>query len=374
MLFDRQLRSSVQNCSSVAKPWGRLIALLCITRDNQLTILHKNQIFQRHRDIHYKRYLKSMQLSQSFSFGKSYFKGGCASLIVVGVSGSIIFNRLEPLLIPLAIIPIAARKYYVDSKKEQEILHSRINTLESESAYYLELEQQHKFIVLELQEENDRLKEAFDRDKKLIQKLEQKISSLQKSIATVEETIQYYESEIVDENHTLEKKNKSLKHTVEKLQLQQEIIQEEYEFLQQEKANILSELTRYQLQHQITEEKPEVRTIDLSDRKLAIVGGHPRVQNAVVDALDREYNLGEVIKFTSNDREKRITQQHIKDALKSCDYIVMITGNLSGYIQRTVKNLKNNGHLNGDILTITESRGESGVLREIKQFLDVNSN
>ncbi|MEM7593710.1 MAG: hypothetical protein AAF383_19735 [Cyanobacteria bacterium P01_A01_bin.83] len=254
-----------------------------------------------------------MQLSQSFSFGKSsYFKGVCASLVIAGVSGSIIFNRLEPLLIPLGIALFVAGKQYFDSKNEKETLYSRINTLESELVYYLKFEQQHKFVVLDLQE-NNKLKEASRQDKKLIQRLKQKITSLQNSLVTVEKSIQYYESEIVNENYTLNAENKSLKHTVEELQLQQELLQEECELLQQKKANILSELTQYQLKKQLSETEIEVKSIDLSDRKLAIVGGYPKVQDAIIDDLKQEYNLREGIKFTSNDRERRITQQHIKD-------------------------------------------------------------
>lgn len=370
-----------------------------------------------------------MQLSQSFSFPKSISNRKItAVLVVAGISGSIILHRLEPLLIPLGIFPVMAGKSYINIKKEKEELRSQVSSLGYDLAYSQEIQQEQKFTLLELQEENTKLKNVSLQNKELsqqkveylesllkslsserqqqkqallklqeektklqdaslqdaekIQQLQQKIDSQESSIKLLQETIEYYEKEIIDENQVLRDRNKFFEQTVEELKVKQELLQDECDASKQEKVRLLAEIkaiSQFDSQtHQtelnsildlVRDEEIELDSIDLSDRKLAIVGGHTRVQNALVEALNREYNLREVIKFTSNDRGRRITQQHIKDVLKSCDYIVMITGNLSSYIQRTIRNLNSNGHLQGDILTITESRGESGVLREINNFL-----
>lgn len=307
-----------------------------------------------------------MQLSQTFSIPKSSFKGVSTFLIVAGVSASIIQHRPEPLLIPLGVIPFVARKLYVDNQKEKESSQLQINSLESELAHSLELEQQQQFLFLELQQENSTLKNNAVGDRKFIQQLQQQNKSLESSLEHLQESVTYYEEEIVNENHALDKQNKLLKQTVKGLKLEQEL-------WQQDKTKLLAEIKAIaRLKDRSEPLKQKARSINLSDRKLAIVGGHPKIQNAVINRLKQEYNLGEAVTIPSDGKEKRITQQHITDALKNCDYIVMITGNLASHIKKVVNKLNSKNHLTGNLLTITNSRGESGVLREINKHLDTN--
>ncbi|NEU79885.1 hypothetical protein [Nostoc sp. UIC 10630] len=103
---------------------------------------------------------------------------------------------------------------------------------------------------------------------------------------------------------------------------------------------------------------------NLSSVHLAIVGGHPRTRQTVIQALKREHGLKKCLEVPPSS-ETRTSTKKLKAKLSHCDLILIIPGYLSHATTEIIFHLKRSKALKGKLLMLPSCRGISGVLREI---------
>ena len=235
-----------------------------------------------------------MQLSQFYQGYKlSYLKGFCTACLIAGVSLTITTNRIESLLITLGIVPVAIQGIYNKLQQEHTELQSQIEDIISQNEL-LDLKLEQAFIGKEktlsfskkLQQENRNLQESYQVNQKVIQQLQIRTRVLEQTVSLLQESFEYYEKEITQENQNLAYQNQEL--------------QKENSNLQKQKPILLSK--KIECDRDI--QKNSQQNIDLSNFTLGIIGGHTRVQNAVIKDLKLAYNLGKAVTIISEGKDK----------------------------------------------------------------------
>ncbi len=133
--------------------------------------------------------------------------------------------------------------------------------------------------------------------------------------------------------------------------------------------NQLCELQQYiQSWYQAPRNTPEQESdchsqIDLSSIKLGIVGGHPKARNRIFEILRGQYNLKNCVQIPPGS-EQHIDYQQIRDKLRNCNLILLITGYIDHALAKLVKKLQNSPDFRGRVLPIN-ANGTTGIIQEI---------
>lgn len=110
-------------------------------------------------------------------------------------------------------------------------------------------------------------------------------------------------------------------------------------------------------------------TLSLANWKIAFVGGHEATRRAVIQTLETDYELSCTPVEIPSHREASTSQKQLQQKLAECDLIISIIRYSNHSLTKSLKQLKDRGGLKGTILN-TNSRGATGVVREILAFVD----
>jgi hypothetical protein len=118
------------------------------------------------------------------------------------------------------------------------------------------------------------------------------------------------------------------------------------------------------------EEIPEsvLPLLDLSDFRLALVGGHPSTRRGVIQELQLHYGLKHFVEIPRMS-EANTSRNRVKSKIYRCNLVVLITGYMSHRLTEIVFSLKDAGMLAGDVLQLS-CKGKSGVLRGILEHVE----
>lgn len=130
----------------------------------------------------------------------------------------------------------------------------------------------------------------------------------------------------------------------------------------------LDAINRSQAQPVLSPSDPP-STIDLAKWKISFVGGHEATRRTVIQTLQAEYGLNYTPVEIPSHREVSTSQKQLHQKLADCDLIVSIVRYSNHSLTKSLKQLKDRGSLRGTILS-TNSRGATGVVREILTFVD----
>ena len=109
-------------------------------------------------------------------------------------------------------------------------------------------------------------------------------------------------------------------------------------------------------------------SLDLSNFRLALVGGHPTTRRGVIQELQNCYGLKHFVEIPRMN-EANTTRNRVKSKIYRCNLVVVITGDMSHRLTEIVFSLKDAGALAGDVLQLN-CKGKSGVLRGILDHVD----
>lgn len=104
-------------------------------------------------------------------------------------------------------------------------------------------------------------------------------------------------------------------------------------------------------------------SLDLSNFRLALVGGHPSTRRGVIQELQSQYGLKHIVEIPRIN-ESNTTRNRVKSKIYRCNLVVLITGYMSHRLTEIVFSLKDAGALAGEVLQLN-CKGKSGVLRGI---------
>lgn len=113
-----------------------------------------------------------------------------------------------------------------------------------------------------------------------------------------------------------------------------------------------------------------VPSIDLSDFRLALVGGHPTTRRGVIQELQAHYGLKHFVEIPRMN-EANTSRNRVKSKIYRCNLVVLITGYMSHRLTEIVFSLKDAGALAGEVLQVS-SKGKSGVLRGILDHVEAS--
>ena len=111
--------------------------------------------------------------------------------------------------------------------------------------------------------------------------------------------------------------------------------------------------------------------IDLSDFRLALVGGHPTTRRGVLQELQAHYGLKHFVEIPRMN-EANTSRNRVKSKIYRCNLVVLITGYMSHRLTEIVFSLKDAGALAGEVLQLS-CKGKSGVLRGILEHVESSS-
>lgn len=109
-------------------------------------------------------------------------------------------------------------------------------------------------------------------------------------------------------------------------------------------------------------------SLDLSNFRLALVGGHPTTRRGVIQELQTHYGLKHFVEIPRMN-EANTSRNRVKSKIHRCNLVVLITGYMSHRLTEIVFSLKDAGALAGDVLQVS-SKGKSGVLRGILDHVE----
>lgn len=109
-------------------------------------------------------------------------------------------------------------------------------------------------------------------------------------------------------------------------------------------------------------------SLDLSDFRLALVGGHPTTRRGVIQELQNHYGLKHFVEIPRMN-EVNTTRNRVKSKIYRCNLVVLITGYMSHRLTEIVFSLKDAGALAGEVLQLN-CKGKSGVLRGILDHVE----
>ncbi|NEQ96293.1 MAG: hypothetical protein F6K30_06155 [Cyanothece sp. SIO2G6] len=107
--------------------------------------------------------------------------------------------------------------------------------------------------------------------------------------------------------------------------------------------------------------------LDLSEFRLALVGGHPSTRRGVIQELQMHYGLKHFVEIPRMS-EANTSRNRVKSKIHRCNLVVLITGYMSHRLTEIVFSLKDAGMLAGDVLQLS-CKGKSGVLRGILEHV-----
>ncbi|WP_448573846.1 hypothetical protein [Trichothermofontia sp.] len=165
--------------------------------------------------------------------------------------------------------------------------------------------------------------------------------------------------------------------------------QQAFELLEQEgreKADLKAELgdtqnKLYQLQYEYDhilgiretleerlaqyEEEDAFRRVDLSNMRVAIVGGHQNMMEYVASTLYQENHLKEL---RSLSKDTRLATKTFKEKLKKVDLILVVTGYMSHSMSQIVDDLEARGQLRGKVIRLpTACTSGPAIVRRIRE-------
>ncbi|NET51534.1 MAG: hypothetical protein F6K09_23310 [Merismopedia sp. SIO2A8] len=113
---------------------------------------------------------------------------------------------------------------------------------------------------------------------------------------------------------------------------------------------------------------PDSPLIDLSDLRIALVGGHPTTRRGVIQELQSHYGLKHFVEIPRMS-EVNTSRNRVKSKIYRCNLVVLITGYMSHRLTEIVFSLKDAGALAGDVVQLN-CKGKSGVLRGILEHVE----
>jgi len=105
--------------------------------------------------------------------------------------------------------------------------------------------------------------------------------------------------------------------------------------------------------------------VDLSNFSLALVGGHETTHRKVKEELEK-YGLKRCVHVPPHSRESNSRDQ-VKDKISNCDLVVTITSYLNHSLSESVKKLKANHVLAGEVIWL-HSHGKSSVVKTVLNY------
>ena len=108
--------------------------------------------------------------------------------------------------------------------------------------------------------------------------------------------------------------------------------------------------------------------IDLSNLRLALVGGHPTTRRGVIQELQLNYGLRHWVEVPRMN-ESNTNRSKVKSKIGQCTLVVLITGYMSHRLTEIIFSLKEAGSLAGDVLQLN-CKGKSGVIRGILNHVE----
>ena len=111
-----------------------------------------------------------------------------------------------------------------------------------------------------------------------------------------------------------------------------------------------------------------VPLLDLSDFRLALIGGHPSTRRGVIEELQLHYGLKHFVEIPRMS-EVNTSRNRVKSKIHRCNLVVLITGYMSHRLTEIVFSLKDAGALAGEVLQLN-CKGKSGVLRGIIEHVE----
>ncbi|MEM6255327.1 MAG: hypothetical protein AAF821_20630 [Cyanobacteria bacterium P01_D01_bin.156] len=110
---------------------------------------------------------------------------------------------------------------------------------------------------------------------------------------------------------------------------------------------------------------------NLAKWKIGFVGGHDATRRVVTRTLHADHGLIHPPVEIPPHHDAKTSQKQLKDKLAECDLVVSIIGYSSHTLTKSLSQLKDKGALKASIL-IPNSRGVSGVVRDILSFVNAN--
>ncbi len=113
---------------------------------------------------------------------------------------------------------------------------------------------------------------------------------------------------------------------------------------------------------------PEVlKCVDLSNVSIALVGGHDNTRHHVIEKLQQVHGLKKR-HLHELSHEHTSDRGQVKEKIKNCDFVFVITGYISHKLHDSVMQLRDKDALKGDVVRL-DNHGTTGVLRDILTYV-----
>lgn len=224
---------------------------------------------------------------------------------------------------------------------------------------------------LALAEENDtKLAQQLERSQQQCVQLQQELEHHQQLLETSQQALDASKQECQE----LWEEFDELDAFVTNSELQIQALQTELANRTATLANYETNVNGVQHSHNVgpvtTPSAPEP-AINLANWKIGFVGGHDATRRVVTRTLHADHGLIHPPVEIPPHHDASTSQRQLKDKLAECDLIVSIIGYSSHVLTKSISQLKGKGALKAPIL-IPNSRGVSGVVRDILSFVDTH--
>ncbi|PZO09723.1 MAG: hypothetical protein DCF25_21420 [Leptolyngbya foveolarum] len=113
---------------------------------------------------------------------------------------------------------------------------------------------------------------------------------------------------------------------------------------------------------------PDVlKCVDLSEVSIALVGGHDNTRHHVIEKLQQAHGLKKR-HLHELSHEHTSDRRQVKEKIKNCDFVFVITGYISHKLHDSVMQLRDKDALKGDVVRL-DNHGATGVLRDILTYV-----
>ncbi|MGK7894999.1 MAG: hypothetical protein AB4372_15610 [Xenococcus sp. (in: cyanobacteria)] len=136
-----------------------------------------------------------------------------------------------------------------------------------------------------------------------------------------------------------------------------ELLKHKYQDFNDERYDLLEKIKIYQ--------KPEIKSLDLSSKSLAFIGGDQEVTKNIIQDLNNDFNPKRVIVIPPK-WESNKSLSDIKLQVRNMDFIVYFTRQNSHCYQNIFNQIKHK--ISGKIIYVN-TKGYSSGLREILEYL-----
>lgn len=151
----------------------------------------------------------------------------------------------------------------------------------------------------------------------------------------------------------------------EKVDVQNQLYQLEHEYglILQKNEELEERLVQY-------EAEQSFRNIDLSDIRVAIVGGHQNMMNYAQSTLSQENHLRD---FRLLSKDTHLSTKAFKEKLKKADLILVVRGYMSHSMSQIVDDLETKGQLRGKVIRLpTTCTSGPAIVRIIREEIHHN--